>query len=1090
MKSSFAAAALVASATLAAAQSPSGSPQGASWMRYPAISPDGKTIAFTFKGDIYKVSSSGGTATPLTTHTANDYAPVWSHDGKRIAFASDRYGNYDIYVISAEGGEAKRLTFHSANEIPYTFTSDDKDVIFGASRQDAAANRQFPTAAQGELYVVPASGGRPIQILTTPAENVQTSRDGRYLVYEDKKGQENQWRKHHTSAVARDLWVYDTRAATHRKLTSFAGEDRNPIFSTDEKTIYYLSEESGNFNVHKRSFSADSSAKSDQLTSFKTVPVRFLSMSNTGTLAFGFDGQIYTMPASGGAPKKLDIAVSSDNKANAERIMAVNNGAGGLVVSPNGKEVAFTYRGDVFVNSVEGGGTKRITTTPETETGVEFGPDGKSIIYASERGGKWAIYEARRTRDAEPYFFASTVVKETPVISNEHQNIHPSYSPDGKELAYIEDRNTLKILNLATKQSRVLLTDKELFGNDHSFQWSPDSKWILFDLDVPGIAPGEIGLIRADGKGGVVNLTQSGFNDVRAKWIMGGRAMMWFSNRDGLKSVAQGGQSQLDAYAMFFDRDAWERFKMTKDEFALQKEADDRLTKAKPDSGAAKADTTKPAPKLPVKDLELDLEGLDARKSRLTIASSSLGDALVSKDGETLYYLTRFERGLNLWSTNLRTKETKQVLGLNANSGNMAWDKDQKYIFLLSDGQISRIDPTSTKRDMVAMSGEDALAVDAERAAMFDHVWRRTRDTFYSKGYHGIDWIGLRPIYAKYLPYIGNNFEFAEMMAEMLGELNISHSGATYNSNNANDDATASIGVFYDQTYTGAGAKVDEVIKDGPLDRHNINVKPGAIIESVDGNEVTPDKDIAQFLNRKANKNVLITVSEGGKKTEYVVKPVPLAEENRLLYARWVKRNADEVDKASNGQLGYVHIPGMNDGAYRTTFEEIMGKYATRKGVVVDTRWNGGGDLVADLAMFLSGKKFFDYTTDTRSTGYEPNFRWTKPTVAMANEANYSDGHCFAYTYKAQKLGPLVGMPTPGTCTFAGWESLPDGVRWGVPGVGVKDATTGKFLENSQTEPDIKVMNQYGIVAKGRDQQLEAAIAALMKIVQSGQIVP
>ena len=157
----------------------------------------------------------------------------------------------------------------------------------------------------------------------------------------------------------------------------------------------------------------------------------------------------------------------------------------------------------------------------------------------------------------------------------------------------------------------------------------------------------------------------------------------------------------------------------------------------------------------------------------------------------------------------------------------------------------------------------------------------------------------------------------------------------------------------------------------------------------------------------------------------------------------------------------------MNDGAYRTTFEDIMGKYATRKGVVVDTRFNGGGDLVADLAMFLSGKKFFDYTTDTRSTGYEPNFRWTKPTVAMANEANYSDGHCFAYAYKTQKLGPLVGMPTPGTCTFAGWETLQDGIRWGVPGVGVKDATTGKYLENSQTEPDIKVMNQYKIVEQG-----------------------
>jgi tricorn protease len=1082
---SLLACAFCASAALAAAQSPSTSPNGASWMRYPAISPDGKTIAFTFKGDIYKVSSSGGTATPLTTHTANDYSPVWSHDGKQIAFASDRYGNYDIYVISADGGEAKRLTFHSANETPYTFSADDKSIIFGAARQDAAANRQFPTGALPELYEVPAAGGRPIQILTTPAENVQTSRDGQYLIYEDRKGQENPWRKHHTSAVARDIWLYDAKTGTHKQLTTFPGEDRNPLFADGGKAFYYLSEESGSFNVHKMAMDG---GKSQQLTSFKGVPVRFLSMSNTGTLAFGFDGQIYTMASSGGSPKKVDITVTADNKANNERIMAVNNGARDLVVSPTGKEVAFIYRGDVFVNSVEGGGTKRITTTPDAETGVEFAPDGKSLIYASERGGKWSIYEARRTRDVEPYFFASTIVKEAPVVSNEHQNTHPAYSPDGKELAFLEDRNTLKVLNLATKQTRTLLTDKELFGGDHNFEWSPDSKWIVFDLDVPGIAPGEVGLVAADGRSPVVNLTQSGFNDARGKWILGGKALMWFSNRDGLKSVAQGGQSQQDAYAMFFDRDAWERFKLSKDEYALVKEADEKLAKTKADSAKIKADSVRAEKK----DLILDLDGLDARKTRLTVASSALGDALVSKDGETLYYLARFEKGLNLWSTSLRTKETKMLLTLNANSGNMAWDKEQKFIFLLSDGTISRIDPSSAtpKRDMVAMSGEEALDVDAERAAMFDHVWRRTRDTFYSKGYHGIDWVGLRPVYAKYLPYIGNNFEFAEMMAEMLGELNISHSGATFNQTNPNDDATASLGVFYDQTYTGPGAKIVEVIKDGPLDRHNIDIKPGAIIEAVDGNPITPNKDIAEFLNRKAGKNVLLSLADGATKTEYVVKPVPLTDENRLLYARWVKRNADEVDKASNGQLGYVHIPGMNDGAYRTTFEEIMGKYATRKGVVVDTRFNGGGDLVADLAMFLSGKKFFDYTTDTRSTGYEPNFRWTKPTVAMANEANYSDGHCFAYAYKSQKIGPLIGMPTPGTCTFAGWESLQDGIRWGVPGVGVKDAVTGKYLENQQTEPDIKVMNQYGVVAKGKDQQLEAAIAALMKIVQTGVIVP
>jgi C-terminal processing protease CtpA/Prc len=456
----------------------------------------------------------------------------------------------------------------------------------------------------------------------------------------------------------------------------------------------------------------------------------------------------------------------------------------------------------------------------------------------------------------------------------------------------------------------------------------------------------------------------------------------------------------------------------------------------------------------------------------------------VSKDGETLYYLARFERGMNLWSTNLRTKETKQVLALNANGGSMAWDAEQKSIFLLADGAIAKIDPVAAKREPVPLSGEMTLDVGAEREAMFDHVWRKVRDTFYTRGYHGIDWAAIRPTYAKYLPHIGTSFEFAEMLAEMLGELNISHSGATYSASTPQDDATASLGVLLDQTHAGAGVKIDEVLTDGPLDKAGMRIRAGMVIESVDGQAITPDRDLAQLLNRKAGKAVLLGILDGTTRTELVVKPVAPAEENRLLYTRWVRRNAAEVDRLSNGTLGYVHIPGMNDGAMRTTVEDVMGKYATRKGVVVDTRFNGGGDLVADLAMFLSGKKFFDYTTDTRSSGYEPNFRWSKPSVSLANEANYSDGHCYAYAVKDQKLGPLVGMPVPGTCTFAGWEALEGGIRWGVPGVGVKDAVTGKYLENLQTEPDIRVMNEYSVVNRGRDQQLEAAVTALLQLVR------
>ena len=1065
---------------LAASAPPATAQTAPGWLRYPALSPDGKTIVFTYKGDLYRVPASGGAAGPLTLHEAHDFMPVWSRDGSHIAFASDRHGNFDVFVMPAAGGPARRLTFHSAAEYPYTFADDDRAVLFGAARLDTASNRGFPTGSQPELYRVPAAGGRVEQVLTTPAEDVKVSRDGRFLVYHDKKGGENPWRKHHTSSITRDVWTVDLASGEHRKVTTFAGEDRNPVLADGDKAFYYLSEESGSFNVHKMALQG---GKPQQVTSFKKQPVRFLSASDAGVLCFGYDGEIYTLKP-GSQPQKVAISIAADARSNSERVLPVSSGVREMTVSPTGKEVAFIFRGEVFAVSLEGGVTKRVTNTPDQERGVTFSPDGKALLYASERGGNWKIYETRRTRDDEPYFYASTVLKETPLIVNAKENYQPLYSPDGKEIAFVEDRMTLKIYNVETKGVRTLLTDKELFSNadaDQYFQWSPDGKWILFDYSVPGFAPGEVGLVRADGKGTVANLTQSGFNDSRGKWILNGKAMLWFSNRDGLRAVAQGGGAQSDVYAMFFTQEAWDRFRLTKEELALVKEAEEKKDKEKAEAAKKDAAAAKEKEGAKPDEVVIDLEGLPIRKARLTIHSSALGDALISKDGDTLYYLARFEKGMNLWSTNLRTKETKMLVSLNANSGRMEWDKDQKNIFLLADGAIAKIDPAGAKREPVAINGEMVLNVPAERELTFEHVWRRTKGTFYTAGYHGVEWDALKPVYAKYLPHIGTPYEFVEMLSEMLGELNVSHSGASYAPQAANQDETAALGVFYDYAYKGAGVRIEEIVKDGPLDKSGLGVKPGMVIEAIDGEVIAADRDLSQYLNRKAGKKILLTLADGARKQDVAVKPITPGEENRLLYARWVRRNQEEVDRLSQGQLGYIHVPGMNDGAYRTTFEDVMGKYASRKGIVVDTRFNGGGDLVADLAMFLSGKRFFEYTTDTRPNGYEPNFRWTKPSISLANEANYSDGHCYAYTVKALKLGPLVGMPVPGTCTFAGWESLQDGMRWGVPPVGVKDSATGKYLENLQTEPDIRVMNEYPVVSKGRDQQLETAVAALLK---------
>ena len=1055
------------------------------WLRYPAISPDGKEIVFTYMGDLYIVPSAGGVARPLTFHEAHDFMPVWSNNGKSVAFASNRFGNFDIFIVAAEGGEPERLTFHSSHEYPYAFTSDDNQVIFGGVRQDAVTHRQYPTESQPEVYQVPVKGGWVSQVWTFPAEDIKMSRDGKYMIYHDKKGGENAWRKHHKSYIARDIWIYDREKEIHKMITSFRGEDRNPVFSPDESSIYYLSEESGSFNIHYLDL-ADPS-KNRQITAFKTNPVRFLSSSSDGILCFSYDGSLYTSDK-GSEPKKIEIMINTADKINSKKIVEVNGNVREMVVSPDGKEVAYISRGEVFVSSVEGGVTRRITNTPEEERFLSYSPSGDALLYAGERAGSWKVYRTTKVRGEELHFYASTLLKEEALTGNDHDSYQPQFSPDGKEIAFIEDRRSLKILTIEGKKLRTLLTPDQLYymsEGDQYYRWSPDGKWILVEYS-PLMSNSEVVIIQADGKGNMYNLTVSGYGDSRPVWVNGGKQMLWFSDRDGLRSYANSGNRQTDVYSMFFTRDAWDRFRLSKEDYALLKEMEDKA-KEKEKKEKEKEDSKKKAQEVK-KDtsLVIDWEGLRERKIRLTIHSSSLSDAVLSKDGEKLYYLARFEKGLNLWSTNLRTKETKMELALDASSASLQWDKQMKSLFLLADGKISKINPEGWKKEPVTINGEMNLDQDAERKQMFNHVWRRAKVMFYISTYHGAPWDLLRTEYEKFLPHIGTGFEFSEMLSEMLGELNVSHSGSRYNPSAPGDDNTAALGIFMDWNYTGNGVKIAEIIRGGPLDKASLNVKEGYIIEQIDGDTILHTRDLASYLNRKAGKLTLLTLLDPVTKnrSQISIKPVTRPEENTLLYKRWIKTNQDEVEKISGGKLGYVHIPGMSDGPYRTIYEEIMGKYYDRNGIIVDTRFNGGGDLVSDLAMFFTGKKYLEYGTEKRMFGVEPPFRWTKPTVAMFNEANYSDGSCFACGYQDLGIGKTIGMPVPGTCSFAGWEMLQDGsTMWGAVPVSTRNSK-GEWLENVETVPDIVVKNEPGIIDKGRDQQLERAVIELLNIVK------
>jgi Tol biopolymer transport system component/C-terminal processing protease CtpA/Prc len=1046
----------------------------AAWLRYPAISPDGKTIAFGYKGDIYRVDASGGVAVPLTIHEAQDMMPVWSHDGKYIAFASDRYGNFDVFVMPATGGTPTRITYNSAGDFPYDFSVDNKQIIFGSARNVQASNVRFysPRLFQN-LYTVSVTGGTPVLISGAGMERAHYNNKGTQIVFEDRKGYEDPWRKHHTSSVTRDVWVMDVATKQYRKISSFEGEDREPVFSSDDQYIYYLSEKNGNQNIYKAPL--QQKIAEQQLTSFTTNPVRHLSVSNSNTLCFTQDGDIYTL-ANGGTPKKLSIQIYNDGRQNVEKNVPVNGNVGEFALSPNGKEIAFVTRGEIFVTSVDGAQTKRITNTPQQERMVSWSADGKTLIYAAERNDNWDIYTTSIVRKEEPYFYAATVLKEEPLIATAAEEFLPKYAPDGKEVAYLENRNVLKVYNIASKQSRIIIPKGHNYSyadGDLDFNWSPDGKYLLADDEYFGFGGSHAAVIKADGSGKIEHPINSGFGEDNPKWAMDGKLMTWVNNKEGRRSIAFQGNRELDIYGAFLDQAAYDQFKLSKDDYALWKE---KSTPEKKDTTAKKDSVKKWLP---------DFTDIDNRRVRLTINSSSISDYAITPDGSKIYYLAAFEKGYDLWVTEPRTRETKILAKLGGSPSGIQMSKDGKAVFVTNNGTLLKIDETG-KPTPISVASEMVLDAAKERAYIFEHCWRQVKEKFYDPTIHGIDWQMYKDTYAKFLPHISNNYDFQELLSEMLGELNGSHTGGRYSPQMQNPDVTAALGLLYDETFTGNGLKVTEVIAGGPVDKASSKIKAGCIIEKIDGETLVNTEDWAKYLNRKVGKNTLLSIldTKTNVRFEEIVKPILFGEESALMYKRWTNMMYNLVDKLSGGKVGYVHVQGMNDGSYRTTIDEVMGRNKNKEALIVDTRFNGGGWLHNDLNTFLSGKQYLSFAPQGNPVPpTEPMDRWSKPSCVVMSEGNYSDAFIFPYVYKQNGIGKLIGMPVPGTGTAVWWETQIDPtIVFGIPMV----ATIGKEnrpTENLQVEPDMKVPLPYEDLLNGKDTQIEAAVKEMLKTI-------
>ena len=1045
------------------------------WMRHPAISPNGKTIAFSYQGDIFTVPSSGGTAKQITSNAAFDSYPVWSPDGNHIAFASNREGSIDVWVMDANGGIPKRVTTNSGSEYPLRW-KDNSTIMFKASIMPTAKSIIF-AGSYPQVYTVGMDGGRPklFSDITMDALDINASGD---VIYIDRKGYEDEWRKHHRSPITRDVWLKS--GDSFRKLTTFDGEDRDPVWASDGKSFYYLSEQSGTLNIYHRTLDG----KETQITNHEKNPVRFLSAATDGTLCYGYDGEIYTV-RNGGQPQKTAIRIAADTEGKELIRQIRNSGAYNIKLSPNGKEIGFVMHGDVYVTSIEYRTTKQITNTPEQERYIDFSPDGRTIIYDSERNGVWQIYATTMKNKDEKQFAYATELVEERLTQSDQTSFQPKFSPDGKQIAFWENRGTLRVMDAKGKNVKTAMDGKFVYSysdGDIDFTWSPDSKWLLSSyIGVGGWNNSDIALVNASGNGEIHNLTESGYNESNAKWVLDGKAMLFCSDRAGYRSHGSWG-AEYDAYLMFFDLEAYERYRMNKEERALAKENMTEKEKKKEEKKEEKEkkEMEKPEAK-EMEPLKFDLENCRDRIVRLTVTPSFLGDILLDKDGENIYYNVAFEKGMDLWHRDLMTGNT-ELLIKNVGNGEMMFDKSYKEIYLAADGGIKKVTPQSKAVKNIEFEAQFNYQPYKERAYMFDHVWRQVKDKFYDKNIHGVDWEGYRKTYERFLPYINNNHDFQEMLSEMLGELNASHTGARYSGSWASLQ-TASLGLFFDEDYTGDGLKIAEVIKGSEIACKQTDVKSGCIIEKIDGTEIKAGMDYFPLLDGKIGKPVRLTIRpKSGRSFDVTTKGMSMNAVDDLLYKRWVDRNRQLVDSLSGGRLAYVHVRAMNSESFRTVYRELLSdKNRNREAVIVDDRHNGGGWLHDDLCTLLNGKEYQNFMPRGNYIGRDPFNKWTKPSCVLICEDDYSNGHGFPMVYKTLGIGKLIGTPVAGTMTAVWWETMIDNTMvFGIPQVGCM-TLDGKYAENTQLNPDITVYNTPEDFLNGNDRQLKAAIEEMMK---------
>jgi tricorn protease len=1079
------------------------------WLREPAISPDGSRIAFRFQGQIWIASTAGGDATALTPAGFHSASPVWSPSGDTIAFASDRFGAMNIFAAPVAGGEAKRLTWHSLDDRPSSFTPDGNAILFSSRRLgDAIQTFAIPNAfaeQSAQLYQTPVAGGRDLMVLPNAAYDARWDAGQRRLLY-TSASIEQSFRKGQTSSAARQVWLYDAATGRHERLTSDNYESRDAVWSSDG-SVYYLGEASGSLNIWRLSLG---DRKPVQVTHFSGDPIRSLSISQTDDLAFSWNGGLFRLRRGAREPERINLNIvrTAFDGDRASRTTHIDD----FVLSPNSKDIALVTRGEVLVASMNGKYVKRITHSPGEERSPSFSPDGRRLVYAGERDGRWSLYESWIVDADDKTFSEATTIEEKLLKAGDADAMQPAYAPDGKHVAYVANRESVRVLDVDSKADVEILAKGQNFALDDwpwGLAWSPDSKWVALPVQPSGYIQ-NIAVAPADGGAPATRVAPSGEDQDQPEWSADGGLLLWSNYADALHLPYEANWL-ADVHAVFSSRKSRDIFRARlREPVAPEPAAADGPERRTPSPGEADAPPPDNPESKSTKTKEKPLfafepDGVEDRK------------IVLSQEPTHLVYYGLLANGVSVltveWSVNaegngftatgsvrdLRLGQRKtlfsglpyQILGSppDQTPSPVLMSRDRKKLYFLSraaDGPtegVMEVDVAKGTNRLIKVNLDTTRDEAEARKAAFEQFWTLSKKRFFDRDFNGIDWDAARVKYEGFLLSIVDGRDLAELLSEMSGELNASHTGSYFRATVPVGEQTASLGLYYDERYPGPGMKVADIITDGPFDAADSALKPGDVLREIDGEQIPEQGGVLRMLRGRANQLVAITAEhpDGRRFTEkHVV--ISLRQETALARAQWIKRKRESVIAKSCGHLGYVYVPGMDALSYRASFSEIFGRFVQADGLIVDIRYNGGGNLHNHLLTLLSGKAYMDFEPSRGGpVQEEPRDRWTKPSAVIMNADSYSDASVFPHAYHDLKLGPLIGDPVAGTGTATWWpESLiVPGLVYGLAQVPIRDRGDGTLFERADVVPDIAVPSDPTAWAKGEDPQLDAAITAL-----------